>query len=231
MNRLNLILIVTAALLFAGCSNMTLTEDAGLLRVDAGGDKTVLTGTPVEFEGDCVVKTSFYEPIAEWDFGDGGSEDGFTPTHTFSQPGVYTVELKVSLRFYRVSVTDEATVTVVDVLPQAMTVSAVDQGSLDKASHPVMNPCVTFLSDGRRVIAGTADSSSPSEIVVAVETAKDSGSFNYAGSIMQTHAGSYPTFIKVENEDSLIISAGPVIYRAPINNVAGATAIAQADNF
>jgi hypothetical protein len=231
MSRVNLIFIITAVLLFAGCSNMTLTEDAGLLDVDAGGDKTVLTGTPVEFEGDCVVKTSFYEPIAEWDFGDGGSENGFTATHTYSQPGVYTVELKVSLRFYRVSVTDEITVTVVDVLPQAMTVSAVDRDSLDKTSHPVINPCTAFLSDGRMVIAGTADALSPSEIVVAVETAVESGLFNYAGSIMQTEAGSYPTFIKAENENGLIIGTGPVIYRAPIDNIEDAIAIAQADNF
>ena len=231
MSRFNLIFIITAVLLFAGCSNMTLTEDAGLLHVDAGGDKTVLTGTPVDFEGDCVLKTNIYEPIAEWDFGDGGSDDGFSTTHTYSQPGVYTVELKVSLRFYRVSVTDEATVTVVDVLPQAMTVSAVEKDSLDKASHLVMNPCFTFLPDGRKVIAGTADALSPSEIIVAVETAEDSGLFNYAGSIMQTEAGSYPTFIKAQNENNLIIGAGSVIYRAPIDNVAGATAIAQADDF
>ena len=231
MSRLNLIFIITAVLLFAGCSNLMLTEDAGLLDVDAGGDKTVQTGTPVEFEGDCVLKTNIYEPIAEWDFADGGREDGFTATHTFSQPGVYIVGFTVTLRFYRVSITKEITVTVVDVLPQASPVSALDQGSLDKTSHPVMNPCVTFLSDGRMVIAGTADASSPSEIVVAVETEADSGSFNYAGSIMQTQAGSFPTFIKAENQNTLIIGAGSVIYRAPINNVASATVIAQADNF
>jgi PKD repeat protein len=231
MNRLNTILIIATVLLFAGCSNMALTEDAGLLRVDAGGDKTVLTGTPVEFEGDCIVKTSFYEPIAEWDFGDGGSEDGFTPTHTFSQPGVYTVELKVSLRFYRVSVTDEITVTVVDVLPQAMHVSALDQDSPNRTTHPVMNPCVTFLSDGRMVIAGTADASSPSEIVVAVETGRDSDSFNYAGSIMQTRDGNFPAYIKAEDESSIIIGTGSVVYCVPIDNVESATAIAQADNF
>jgi hypothetical protein len=231
MNKLNLIFIFTAVLLFAGCSNLMLTEDAGLLSVDAGGDKTVQTGTPVEFEGDCVLKSNLYEPLAEWDFADGGREDGFTATHTFNQPGVYIVGFTVTLRLYRVSVTEEITVTVVDVLPQTAPVSALGHGPSDNTSHPVMNPCVTFLSDGRMVIAGTADALSPSEIVVAVETAADSGSFNYAGSIMQPHAGSYPTFIKAENENSLIIGAGPVIYRAPMNNIGSATAIAQADNF
>jgi PKD repeat protein len=63
----------------------------------AGLDQTAGAGSPISFTG------IFTEPgvldtfTITWDFGDGNSSgDTLTPTHTYEQPGSYTVTLTVS---------------------------------------------------------------------------------------------------------------------------------------
>jgi len=61
---------------------------------DAGPDRTVTIGTPVTFDGsqstDNVAIISY-----EWNFGDGTTKTGKSPTHTYSGTGIYTVTLTV----------------------------------------------------------------------------------------------------------------------------------------
>ena len=63
---------------------------------DAGLDQTVDEDTIVTFEA-----SASYDPEGgtitkyEWNFGDGASGTGVTPTHIYTEPGVYTVTLTV----------------------------------------------------------------------------------------------------------------------------------------
>jgi chitodextrinase len=63
---------------------------------DAGLDQTVLVGEVVNFDG-----SGSYDPDGtidtyEWDFGDGNTGTGLTPTHSYDTAGTYTVTLTVT---------------------------------------------------------------------------------------------------------------------------------------
>ncbi len=63
---------------------------------DAGGPYSGLVGQPVSFDG-----TGSSDPDGtivsyEWDFGDGSTGSGATPTHTYAAAGTYTVTLCVT---------------------------------------------------------------------------------------------------------------------------------------
>ncbi|MCW4044791.1 MAG: PKD domain-containing protein [Candidatus Bathyarchaeota archaeon] len=87
-------------------------------KVDAGSDVSVDEGSPVSFPG------SYSDPgvndspwTIEWDFGDGAKASGtLTPTHTYTDSGVYTVTLTVTDKDDGVG-TDTLTVTVNNVAP------------------------------------------------------------------------------------------------------------------
>ncbi|MCR9293420.1 MAG: PKD domain-containing protein [bacterium] len=70
--------------------------DAGTPPVaEAGPDQAVLLGEPVTFDGSGSFDADG-EPLSYlWDFGDGQIADGELVTHTFANPGVYTVTLTV----------------------------------------------------------------------------------------------------------------------------------------
>ena len=64
--------------------------------VEAGDDLAAFVGNPVDFNG------SFRDPGIDdthdisWDFGDGASGVGLTPTHTYGAPGTFTATLTVT---------------------------------------------------------------------------------------------------------------------------------------
>ncbi|MGM0590072.1 MAG: PKD domain-containing protein [Halobacteriota archaeon] len=78
---------------------------------EAGPDRTVKVGTPVSF--DATESTDDTGVVSYWwEFGDGGLTNAPTPTHTYTEPGTYTVRLTVS-DAARNKDADTATVTVV----------------------------------------------------------------------------------------------------------------------
>ena len=87
--------------------NLTLTDAAGNTAFDtydltvrdltaptaeAGSDRTVSVGEAVAFDGSGSADNVAVSTYA-WTFGDGGSESGSSPTHTYTSPGTYTVTL------------------------------------------------------------------------------------------------------------------------------------------
>jgi len=84
--------------------------------VEAGPDQTVNEDTSVTFNGggsnDNAGIVSY-----QWNFGDGGTGNGITVSHTYSTPGTYTVTLTVDDAAGNGPVSDTLTVTVLDVTP------------------------------------------------------------------------------------------------------------------
>lgn len=62
----------------------------------AGGPYRGEVGEPVRFFG--VVAPSVSTAAQEWDFGDGSSAAGLSPTHTYSSAGLYEVSFKVTTK-------------------------------------------------------------------------------------------------------------------------------------
>lgn len=112
-------------------ATVTVTDAAPT--ADAGPARTVATNTTVRFDGtsstDNLGITSY-----EWDFGDGTTATGTTPTHSFLEPGNYTVELTVTDQGNNTD-TDTATVTVTDAAD-----TADPSLTLQSASGPVALP-------------------------------------------------------------------------------------------
>ena len=76
-------LFIWATLLLAGCAK----EPLAFFSVDA--TNPLKTGLPIQMINYSVDATSY-----EWDFGDGTTSTEESPTHTYNQPGIYTVTLK-----------------------------------------------------------------------------------------------------------------------------------------
>jgi chitodextrinase len=76
---------------------------------DAGGPYTGTLIAPVQFNGSAYGGREPYSWV--WDFGDGGTATGQYPTHSFKEPGVYTVTLTVTDAIANTS-TDTALATI-----------------------------------------------------------------------------------------------------------------------
>jgi|SRR5882672_414300 len=62
---------------------------------NAGGPYTTCVGKPVSFNGSATDPDG--DPVTfSWDFGDGNTGSGATPSHTYSNPGAYNVTLTVT---------------------------------------------------------------------------------------------------------------------------------------
>ncbi len=78
-------------------ASVTITMPDNLPPVcDAGGPYAGPTNSPIQFDG-----TGSNDPdgtivLYEWDFGDGSTGSGATPTHTYTQMGLYNVQLCVT---------------------------------------------------------------------------------------------------------------------------------------
>ena len=62
----------------------------------AGGTYRWSTGQSIRFDGSRSSDPDGTVASYSWDFGDGGTATGATPTHTYSSPGAYTVTLTVT---------------------------------------------------------------------------------------------------------------------------------------
>lgn len=63
---------------------------------DAGGPYSGYLGYPIEFDGTASTDPDGTIVSYEWDFGDGETGSGPTPSHTYSLPGPYTATLTVT---------------------------------------------------------------------------------------------------------------------------------------
>jgi PGF-CTERM protein len=80
--------------------------------------ETVTTGDTVSFDGTQSTSLSGNITRYEWDFGDGSTASGSQPSHTYTSPGTYTVDLTVTNDLGNTTETDE-TVTVTNAPPDA----------------------------------------------------------------------------------------------------------------
>lgn len=83
---------------------------------NAGQNQTVLTGTSVTFNGTGSTDNSAVVSYL-WDFGDGTTGTGITPSHTYANLGTYTVRLMVRDAAGN-SAASSATVTIEVVIPE-----------------------------------------------------------------------------------------------------------------
>jgi hypothetical protein len=111
----------------------TVTVAEAAPTADAGAARTVAVNTTVLFDGtnstDDLGITSY-----EWDFGDGTTATGVKPTHAFTSPGNYTIELTVTDQSGNTD-TDTTTVTVTDAADTAEPTLAIQS-----ANEPVVLP-------------------------------------------------------------------------------------------
>jgi PKD repeat protein len=95
--------------------------------VNAGPNQTVNEGVVVQFNGTATHGSATSLVSYNWNFGDGATATGLTPTHTYGDDGTYTVTFSVTDMLGLVG-TSSMTVTVLDVPPIATIVGAPPSG-------------------------------------------------------------------------------------------------------
>ena len=212
MMKTNILMAVIVLILATGCSSIKMTNDGGMLNVDAGDDKTAYVGDTVDFEGSCTVKGGLYQREAYWDFGDGSGEDGIQANHVYTQPGDYTAELTVDvIIFVTMSVSDDINVKI-NPLPAEAFLTQDSQSSAESDEYAIANQMAAFLPDGRMVLIGTINPEDPSEIAVAVETVQGIRLLKQITTFIQEDTNSFPDEVKAEDNENIIISAGEASY-------------------
>jgi PKD repeat protein len=95
--------------------------------VNAGPNQTANEGSVVQFSGTATPGSANNLVSYNWNFGDGATATGLTPTHTYNDDGTYTVTFSVTDALGLVG-TSTMTVTVKDVPPTATIVGAPPSG-------------------------------------------------------------------------------------------------------
>ena len=129
---------------------------------DAGDDLIAVPGVPVRFDGVGSKPIELVDAF-EWDFGDGSTGTGQTPSHTYTQTGTYTVKLTTTV--FGSANTDIAVVDVVDTgAGQGLQVRTLDDrgGPLSETTVVVtlgsgQQVRATSNADGRAVLRGLPD--------------------------------------------------------------------------
>lgn len=162
---------------------------------DAGSNQTVDEDTAVQFDGtgssDNVGVTSY-----EWDFDDGSTGTGATPTHTYADPGTFGVILTVSDDAGN-SATDTITVTVEDTTPPSVSAFA--------ASNPSgQDVTVSFDSDEQLSEINVSISGAESTILNESDfTGTDAnGTYTHQSTYTVTGPGTYTVTLKTATDTS-----------------------------
>jgi PKD repeat protein len=98
----------------SSCSTVAVVQPTNNLPpiCDAGGPYSGVVGVRVNFDGRGSSDPDGFITSYQWDFGDGGTGTGPTPSHTYVVPSVYTVTLRVTDNRQASSVcTDLVTIT------------------------------------------------------------------------------------------------------------------------
>ncbi|MDP7002326.1 MAG: PKD domain-containing protein [Candidatus Thalassarchaeaceae archaeon] len=108
----SLIAIVLLAPLLAGCTDLLGSNSPPTATISVDPSGTVRAESPVTFSAAGSSDPDGDSMTFEWDFGDGNTGNGLTTSHTYAQPGDYTVELAVGDGTHET--TTSTLVTVVD---------------------------------------------------------------------------------------------------------------------
>jgi hypothetical protein len=170
----------------------TIVNDDNPPVADAGPDQTADEGAVVQFNGWGSSDPDHYPLTWAWDFGDGTTGTGATPTKVYADNGVYTVTLTVS-NGTGVTSTDTLVVTVNNVAPTAV----ITAGQTGLRGQP---QGYTF----RATDPGTADYNGTFTYVITWDdgtTQTVTGSNSVTVSRTYADAGSYPVSVTVTDKD------------------------------
>ncbi len=107
-----MIAIVLLAPLLAGCTDLLGSNSPPTATISVDPSGTVRAESPVTFSAAGSSDPDGDSMTFEWDFGDGNTGNGLTTSHTYAQPGDYTVKLAVGDGTHET--TTSTKVTVVD---------------------------------------------------------------------------------------------------------------------
>ncbi|MFB6188648.1 MAG: PKD domain-containing protein [Halapricum sp.] len=175
----------------------TVTDDTSPT-AEAGPDRTVDEDTSVTFDGTGSSDNVGIDTYS-WTFGDGSTATGPTPTHTYADPGTYTVMLTVSDAAGNTD-TDSLTVTVRDATPPSITNATLSDG--DGNNLVTSGDTVTISASVSDATAGVSTVTADASALDAgtVPLSDDNGDGTYTGT---TNVGSSPT----EGQQSVAITA------------------------
>ncbi|RLJ18334.1 hypothetical protein DJ031_11785 [bacterium endosymbiont of Escarpia laminata] len=125
-----------------GSDTLTVTVNNVVPAVDAGADQTINEGDTASFNGGFTDPGAVDTHTIEWNFGDGTTDSGsLTPSHTYTDNGIYTVTLTVTDKDGGVG-TDSLTVTVNNVAPtvEAGPDQTIDEGDTTSFSGSFTDP-------------------------------------------------------------------------------------------
>ena len=108
---------------------------------EAGPDQTAPQDAPVSFDGTTSSDADGDSLTFAWDFGDGTTGTGPTPTHVYADPGLYTATLTVDDGYFGGTDIDSLTVVIAG--------AAVDQGVLQVVGTPGDDHVLVTRSCGR----------------------------------------------------------------------------------
>jgi hypothetical protein len=140
---------------------------------DPGGPYSGNAGEGITFDGSGSGDPDGDPINCTWDFGDGSTETGFAPVHSYSEAGTFTVALTVEDGRGGTD-TATTTVTVHDVTPPSVTISSPVDGSL--------------FNTGPITVSGTVDDDTATVLVNGIESAVADGSFTAVEVVLQEGA-------------------------------------------
>ena len=153
--------------------SLTVTAAAVPPTADANGPYSGSTGSPVQFDGSgsSGVITTYL-----WNFGDGSSAQGVSPTHTYALPGTYTITLTV---FGSGGLQSSDTTQAVITTPQPDLSGLL---SLPKSSYEVGEVLVITYSVNRPAYVYIVDVSPTGQVVLLFPNALEPNPLVAAGS-------------------------------------------------
>lgn len=148
---------------FSQATTVTVTDSVGIPTANAGGPYTTNVNQALVFNGSASSDPNNLPLTYTWNFGDGSTASGVSPSHTYSQSGTYTVTLQVNNGTYSDVATTSVTVNAVSIIPVAdaggpyigsvgVAVSLNASASYDPAGNPLQY--VWVFGDGSPTLQG-----------------------------------------------------------------------------